>query len=120
MARSNDLISAARELGLALNSSPVVQEYLQSRDAVRNNPELFQLEEEIERTYQELVARQQNGEVLSPGEVNNFYDLRERYTGHPLVVRLEQCQEAAKSLFEQTGSLISSILSVDYTKLTLG
>jgi cell fate (sporulation/competence/biofilm development) regulator YlbF (YheA/YmcA/DUF963 family) len=119
MTLSNELLEAARELGLALNASPVVQEYLQSRDEVRNHPELLQLEVQIERTYQELVTRQQNGEVLLPDDVNRFYELRETYTNHPLVIKLEQRQGAMKAFIEQTGSTLSSILNIDYTKLVL-
>ncbi len=119
MEPTKDLSAAARALGLALHASPLVQEYLQSRDAVQNDPELQKLEQEIDSTYQELVDRQQHGKMLLSGEVNHFYELRDSYNRHPLVIRREQCQVAMKALFEQTGAAISSILSVDYTKLVL-
>lgn len=119
MELSKDLIAASQKLGEALEASPIVQEYLQSLDAVRKNPELQQLEQEIDRTYQELVARQQSGKLLLSGEVNHFYTLRDSYNRHPLVIRQAQCQAAMKALFEQAGGTISSILSVDYTKLVL-
>ncbi len=114
---SSDLQEAAQALGAALNASPEVQEYLQARDAMLNDAALRRLAEEMERVYHELVSRQQNGEMLSPGEVNAFYALREQYTSHPLVARYEKSQAAVKALCEQAGSAISSILSVDYTQL---
>lgn len=119
MGLSKDINAAARELGEALNASPVVQEYLQTRDAIQNDAELQKLEQEIDQTYQELVARQQSGKMLLSGEVNHFYSLRDTYNRHPLVIHQEQCQAAVKALFEQAGVTINSILSVDYTKLVL-
>ncbi len=117
MVISNDLQEAAQALGAALNASLEVQEYLQAREAMLSDSALRQLAEEMERVYQELVSRQQNGEMLFSGEVNAFYALRERYSRHPLVVHYEKCQAAVKALCEQAGSTISSILSVDYTQL---
>ncbi len=117
MTVTKDLQDAAQALGAALHASPEVQDYLQAREAVLNDAALRELAEEMERVYQDLVIRQQNGELLFPGEVNAFYALRERYTSHPLVVRYEKCQTAVKVLCEQAGSTISSILSVDYTEL---
>ena len=117
MAISNDLQVAAKELGAALGANPVVKEYLLAREELAQDTDLQRLEGKIEQVYQELVTRQQNGEVLLPGEINVFYDLREKYTNHPLVVRYSRCESAIKALFSETGSTLSSILSVEYTQL---
>ncbi len=119
MTVSREIIDAAQELGAALNADPVVQEFLQAREALQNNQELHQLEEQIEKVYQGLVGRQRSGEVLAPREINDFYLLRDQYTLNPLVKRYEECQNAVQVLFGQAGSAISSILSIDYTKMIL-
>ncbi len=115
----DDLLAAAARLGEALGRSAEVQAYLQADAAVRDNDELTGLEAEIERVYGELVRRQPAGEMLFPYEVHEFYKLRDRWTYHPLVAHRSECLQAVKALFGQAGSIISSILSVDYTELAL-
>jgi cell fate (sporulation/competence/biofilm development) regulator YlbF (YheA/YmcA/DUF963 family) len=117
MTISDDLLIAANEFGAALGAIPDVQEYVRVREALMKDAELQQLEEKIERVYQELVTRQQNGEMLMPGEMNGFFELREIYTNHPLVIEYGRRQSAIKALFGEIGSTISSILSVEYTQL---
>ena len=55
--------------------------------------------------------------MLFPSQVNEFYDLREQYNRHPLVIEYGRCESAIKALFGEVGSTLNSILSVDYTQL---
>ncbi len=119
MAISEALLEAARELGNALNASPVVQEYQQASEAIEKDQDLQALRLKVEQLYEDLINRQQNGEALSPGDIQAFNQLRGQYVQHPLIVRQEQCQRAVKALFEEAGGAISSILSVDYSQLVL-
>lgn len=116
---SNEIIQAARELGETLNASPVVAAFQQAERDVRSNEELCALEAEVMSLYNELTGRQQNGEVLSPQDINRFYTLRDRFARHPLVTRRDTAMNEVKALFEQVGTTISSILTMDYTALVL-
>lgn len=117
MVVSEDLLKTANDLGASLRASPVVQAYLQAREALMANEELRLLEAKIQQVYEDLSAREQKGEIVFPGSVREFYALRETYISHPLVVEYARCQNAVKTLFEEVGSTISSILSVEYTQL---
>jgi cell fate (sporulation/competence/biofilm development) regulator YlbF (YheA/YmcA/DUF963 family) len=117
VAISNDILVVANRLGSALGSSPVVREYLQAREALLQDAGVGQLEEKIQQVYQDLVTRQRNGEMLFPHEVNAFYDLRDQYSRHPLVMEYGRCETLLKAMFGEVGKTINSILSVDYTQL---
>ncbi len=84
---------------------------------MRNDPAAQRLEAEVERIYRDLVKRQQDGQMVFPNEVNRFYELRDAFVNHPLVIRRQECLQAVKALFEQAGETLNSILSVDYTQL---
>lgn len=114
---TDEIIATARELGAALNATSEVQAFLRADEAFRNNRELQQLENQIEEAYAELVKRQRSGAMILKQEVNDFYRLREQFTTHPLVIEREACLASVKTIFEQAGTVLNSILSVDYTEL---
>lgn len=117
---SNDLLSAAQELGTILAASPVVQEYLQAHEALIKNSYLQQLEVKIEQTYEEFLNGGRDGEMFNSERMEDFYDLQVAYSSHPLVIQHSRCERALKDLFGEIGGMISSILSVDYTQLAVG
>lgn len=117
MENSAEILQAAQRLGETLNSSPTVQAYLQAEAAVQNSQELQQMEAKLDQVYNDLVRRQQAGEMLYPYEVNEFYKLRDQFVGHPLIKQRSASLEAVKTLFQQAGSAMSSIMSVEYTDL---
>jgi cell fate (sporulation/competence/biofilm development) regulator YlbF (YheA/YmcA/DUF963 family) len=114
---SNDLLQAAQDFGAALRETPAVQAYLAADAALRNDPAAQHLEAELERVYRDLVKRQQDGQMVFSNEVNHFYQLRDAFVNHPLVIRRQECLRVVKALFEQAGGTLNSILSVDYTQL---
>lgn len=116
---SKELKQAAQQLGSALMNNPAVQEFIQADAAVKNSAEVSQLEADVVQLYNELTSRQQAGETLIQQEINRFYSLRDQLSHHPLMVERETKMRAAKAIFEQTGSSISSILTMDYTALVL-
>ena len=119
MPESSELIQAAREFGAALNETPEVQALLQAQQAFESDAEVQQLAARVDEVYNSLVSRQQAGEMLFPYEVNEFYKLRDQFVFHPVVAKREEALRSVKALFEQAGSAISSILSVDYTALVV-
>lgn len=116
---SSEILQAAQALGQALNADPAVVSFQQAENDVRSNAELCALEAEVLELYNELTGRQRAGEILSPEDINRFYALRDSLARHPLVVRRDAAMNEVKSLFEQVGSSISSILTMDYTALVL-
>lgn len=106
-------------MGEALANNPAVQEFVQADAAVKSSEEVTKLEADVVALYNDLTSRQQAGEILSPQEINRFYNLRDQLSRHPLVAKRETSMKAAKALFEQAGSAMSSILTLDYTALVL-
>ena len=119
MEPTNEIKQAAQALGQALKNNPVVQAFVQAEAAVKNNEEITRLEADVYALYNNLTSRQQAGEILSPQEINRFYNLRDQLARHPMVVERDASMKAAKAIFEQTGSVLSSILTMDYTALVL-
>ena len=119
MEPTNEIKQAAQALGQALKNDPVVQAFVQADAAVKNSEEVTRLEAGVYTLYNDLTSRQQAGEILSPQEINRFYNLRDQLARHPLVVERDASMKAAKAIFEQTGSILSSILTMDYTALVL-
>lgn len=117
---SNEILLAAKELGEALKASPSVQAYLEACADVEQDAELSAMEADLQSTYEALVARQRQGQVIPPQEINAFYKLRETVVYNPLIEAREAALKAVKAEFEQVGGTISSILSVDYTALAAG
>jgi cell fate (sporulation/competence/biofilm development) regulator YlbF (YheA/YmcA/DUF963 family) len=120
MELSQEITQAARDLGAALHEHPQVRAYLAACAAVQQDTELNQLEEMTTRLYEELVRRQQAGEMLATREINQYYSLRDRLVHHPLIAERELQLKAVKALFGSAGSTISSLLTVEYSSLVLG
>ncbi len=112
-----ELLAAADKLGRALNATPQVQAFIQADEAVKNSAELRKLKEEMDQVYADLVRRQQAGEMVFSHEVGQFYNLRDRLVTHPLMVERENCLNAVRALFDQAGTTMSSILSVNFSEL---
>jgi cell fate (sporulation/competence/biofilm development) regulator YlbF (YheA/YmcA/DUF963 family) len=117
MELSQEITQAAREFGAALREHPLVRAYQAACAAVQQDGELARLEEEALRLYNDLLSRQQAGEMLASREINHYYALRERLVRHPLIVERETRLKAVKPLFGQAGTVISSLLTVEYTSL---
>lgn len=117
MIDSKDLFTAAQELGAALGDTQIANTYRQAAAALRADVSLCQIEAQADQCYFDLIRRQQAGEMVAPREVNQFYALREEWSGHPLVRHYTARQQALQQLCQQTGGILSSILSVEYTDL---
>ena len=111
-------MQAANELGEALKASPVVQDYLRASAAADGEAEFKRMETNLHQTYDLLIQRQEAGGALSPYEINQFYKMREQVINHPLYQQREAAQRAMQAVFEQAGSTLSSVLTVDFLNLT--
>lgn len=114
------VFEAAQALGEALKESEEAQALQRVEQALRDDPEVRELEAEVARLQSMIAGRQQAGEPLASHEINRFYHLRDRLAHHPLVVERRERQKALRALCERAGSAIGSIITVDYAALVLG
>ncbi len=114
---STEIEQAARALGQALRAQPSTQAYLEAAQRLEANPDVCNLEKTLYATYDALIARQQAGESIPQSEIQAFYELRDRFFGHPLVQEREQALHDLKELFQETVARLTASLGVDYTQL---
>jgi cell fate (sporulation/competence/biofilm development) regulator YlbF (YheA/YmcA/DUF963 family) len=109
--------NTARELGLSLRQMNFMRDYLAVVDELENNPEAGQLEDQLYSMYDELIARQQAGEMLSREETQAFYELRRQVQEHPLISKRDYLLRNLKPSLAEVADEISAQLGVDYTIL---
>ena len=112
-----DLINAARSLGRALRADPNVQAYLQVQARLQADSEASALEKRLYSLYEELVARQQAGDDLSPVELEAFYTLRRQVQTHPGIAEREATLRLLKPYFADVADELNVVLGVDFTAL---
>lgn len=117
MAITPEIQHLAETLGLSLKDTPAVQKYLQAQAALEADAEIYAKEQQLQRTYTDLLTRQQAGEQLSHAEVAAYNTLREEVMGHPLVAARDSALSNVKTLFADAAGVISALLGVDYTNL---
>jgi len=118
MPLSEELRRACEALGRALAESPAVREYREAQARLEADPEARTLEEEFQRLYGSLLARQQAGENLPREEVDRFYRLRSAVETHPLIVERDLALGELKGYFADVVFQLSTRLGADYTALT--
>jgi cell fate (sporulation/competence/biofilm development) regulator YlbF (YheA/YmcA/DUF963 family) len=111
-----EILQAARELGEAVRANPLMQEYLNAKEAAEKDEALQQLQRELETFHNELLLRQQVGEAIPSNEVSQYYRLRDQMLNHPLYARQQAALRAVRAIFEQAGDALSSILTIDFTE----
>jgi len=117
MILSDELKQAAEALGESLRATEPVSSYLQAQTRLQADAEASALENRLTRLYQDLLARQQAGELLSQAEVHNFYALRDQVSGHPLIAERDAALNQLKSYFANIALELSEPLGMDYTAL---
>ena len=114
-----DLQQAAQEFGLALRAHETVRSYLAAQQAVLADAEARELDERSRAMYEDLVARQQNGEQLPREEVEAFYALNQQARSHPLIAERDAALALVKSTFVNVGQDLSLALGIEYTALAI-
>lgn len=117
MILSDELKQAAEALGESLRASEPVSIYLQAQARLQADAETSALENRLTRLYQDLIARQQAGELLSQTEVDGFYALRDRVSSHPVVTERDAALSQLKSYLADIAAELSEPLGIDYTAL---
>lgn len=116
---SEELQNAARTLGEALRASPSVQAYLQAQANFTADPEATGLENRLLGLYQELMNRQQLGEVLERSEIEAFNVLKRQVFQHPLVRERDEALGLVKQTFVNIAQDLNFPLGVEFATLAL-
>lgn len=114
---TEELQNTARVLGETLHDTPAVQAYLQAQADCAADPAVSALEERLAALYQELMARQQQGEVLPRSEVDAFNTLKGQVQRSPRVQEREAALSLLKQVFAGIADEIDFPLGVEYSAL---
>lgn len=110
MTLTREIEQAARELGQALHASPLVAAHLQAEHDAANDAQASRLKARLAEMYDDLVQRQSAGEVLSGGELDEYYRLEREVKAHPALARQEQTAGRLQDLFTETHDLLTNEL----------
>jgi cell fate (sporulation/competence/biofilm development) regulator YlbF (YheA/YmcA/DUF963 family) len=111
------LIKAAQDLGDALLASPIIQEHLKEIRESDAESESVRLKARLEALYNDLVQRQAVGEILSGGEIDQYYDLEREVKQHPDLVRQAQALERVQDLMTGTHDLLTNEIGFSFMNL---
>lgn len=111
------LHEAARALGQAIGADADVSAYLAARARADADATATELEQRLASLYEDLLARQQAGEMLSQEQRTAFYNLRRQVQTQPNLVARDEALAQLKPVFADLAGEISAALEVDYTAL---
>jgi cell fate (sporulation/competence/biofilm development) regulator YlbF (YheA/YmcA/DUF963 family) len=113
----NEIKRVAQKLGQSLRETPEVAAYLQAVQAVQDNPQAAALEEAFLALYQNLVAKQRDGQALDPTELNEYSQLREQVRFNPLIAARDDQLQMVKLVLSDAGQMMTATLGVDFSAL---
>jgi cell fate (sporulation/competence/biofilm development) regulator YlbF (YheA/YmcA/DUF963 family) len=114
---TEELRTAARALGEALHGSRAVLAYFKASPDCEADPEAVGLEKRLLALYEELIARQQRGEILQRSEIDAFNALRRQVYEHPRIADREAAMTLVKPHFAEIADEINLPLGVEFAAL---
>jgi cell fate (sporulation/competence/biofilm development) regulator YlbF (YheA/YmcA/DUF963 family) len=114
---TEELQVTARTLGEALQASEPVQKYLKALAEFQADPEAADLEKRTLAMYEELIARQQRGEMLQRSEIDDFNTLKRQVYQHPRITEREAALTPVKRYFAEIADEINLPLGVEFSTL---
>jgi cell fate (sporulation/competence/biofilm development) regulator YlbF (YheA/YmcA/DUF963 family) len=114
---TEELNTAARNLGKTLHDSEVVQKYLKVLADCEADPETADLEKRMRSMYEDLLARQQRGENLQRSEIDDFNALKSQVYQLPRVAEREAVLTPVKAHFAEIADEINLPLGVEFPAL---
>jgi cell fate (sporulation/competence/biofilm development) regulator YlbF (YheA/YmcA/DUF963 family) len=112
-----EIQTAARRLGQCMRQDDCIRKYLDALEETRTNPEANALETKMYAEYERLIAREQEGEILTYEDTREFYELRQQVQDNPLISRRNRTHRQIRPYVHQIAEEISFVLGVDYTPL---
>lgn len=117
MELTNEIQTAARQLGQSLRQEEYVRAYLDALNECQIDARASALEKHMYEVYEALIARQQAGEQLSQEDTRDFYELRQQVQAHPLIFRRNDLLRLVRPYLNQVAEEISFLLGVNYAAL---
>jgi cell fate (sporulation/competence/biofilm development) regulator YlbF (YheA/YmcA/DUF963 family) len=114
---TQEIQTAARQLGQHLRQDEHVRKYLDAAEEVRNSPEACALETKMYAEYERLIAREQGEEMPTYEDTREFYELRQQVQNHLLISRRESMHRQIRPYLHQIAEAISLVLGEDYVAL---
>lgn len=114
---TEELKNAARTLGESLNASEPVYTYLKAQADCKADSEASVLEKRMFAIYDELIRRQEQGEVLSRSEIDAFNTLKRQVFQHPSIAERDAAQAQVKRYFAEIADEINFLLGVEFPTL---
>jgi cell fate (sporulation/competence/biofilm development) regulator YlbF (YheA/YmcA/DUF963 family) len=111
------LLKAAQDLGEALRSNQIIQVHLQEMSESDAESEAGRLKARLEALYDDLVQRQAAGEILSGGEIDQYYDLEREVKQQPALARQAKALERVQDLMTGTHDLLTNELGFSFMDL---
>jgi cell fate (sporulation/competence/biofilm development) regulator YlbF (YheA/YmcA/DUF963 family) len=112
-----EIQTAARHLGQCMRGDDYIRKYLDALEETRTNPEASALETKMYAEYERLIAREQEGEILSDEDTREFYKLRQQVQDNSLIFRRNRLHRQIRPYLNQVAEEISFVLGVDYIAL---
>jgi cell fate (sporulation/competence/biofilm development) regulator YlbF (YheA/YmcA/DUF963 family) len=112
-----EIETAARHLGQCMRQDDYIHKYLNALEETHSDPEASALEKNMYDEYESLIAREQEGEILSYEDTREFYELRRQVRDNPLIAKRNRMHREIRPYLNQIAEEISFVLGVDYTTL---
>ncbi|NMC12585.1 MAG: YlbF family regulator [Chloroflexi bacterium] len=116
---TKEMQETARMLGEALHATSSVQNYLQAQTSCAADLETTEMENRLLSVYQELIDRQQHGDVLERSEIEDFNALKRRVREQPLIRERDDALGLVKQAFLNIANDINFSLGVEFPALAL-
>lgn len=117
MELSQEIQTAARHLGQCMRQDDYIRKYLDALEESHTDTEASTLEKKMYDEYERLIAREQEGEILSYEDTRPFYELRQQVQDNPLISRRNRLHRQIRPYLNQIAEEISFVLGIDYTVL---
>ena len=114
---TEELQNAAHALGEALHDSESVETYLKAQADCKADFQASVLEKRMFAVYDELIRRQEQGEVLSRSEIDAFNTLKRQVYQHPSIAERDAALRLVKSYFAEISDEINFPLGVEFPTL---
>ncbi len=117
MLLNDEITTAARQLGRALNKDSHLRAYLDALKATRTDPEASALEEREVELYADLTACQQICEEPATDQTRAFLEIREQAQSHPLIAMRNNLHQQVHPYLREVVEEINFVLGVDFADL---
>ncbi len=107
------VLEMADALAMALKQSPIVAHLIAAEQLYRTDPGVQSMIKKLRAKAEEFQEAERAGS-LREEQLREFRELQTRFQSHPLLRNFNEAREAAGVLLQETNSIISQMLGVDF------